>query len=285
MKMGPIERILVFSSTPDVVADGFVVPILAEPIERLAARAAELGFDGLEFLPNPDEIPEPEDLLTALDAAGIGLGVVNSGRMAARDYALLHKDPERRRASMKVYKRYIDLAGELGARVGLGMARGDAAVAVAGPELPGLMRDVFGEIAAHAESARTVVMLEPADPGYVAAVLRVHEAVEQARLVASPGFSIMIDTHQLEVVEPSFEVGCAAAEGRATHIHLYDPGHWPPGVAATRLDWDRIRAAMERYGFHGSGSMVLAPEGDRDAAARAAVAFVREKLMGDGDAA
>ena len=54
-------------------------------------------------------------------------------------------------------------------------------------------------------------MLEPADPGYVAVVLRVHEAAEQARLVGSPGFSIMLDTHQLEVVEPSFEEGFAAA--------------------------------------------------------------------------
>jgi sugar phosphate isomerase/epimerase len=96
----------------------------------------------------------------------------------------------------------------------------------------------------------------------------------------------MLDTHQLEIVEPSFEEGFAAAEGRATHIHLYDPGHWPPGVAPKRLDWDRIRAAMERYGFRGSGSMVLAPEGDRDAAARDAVAFVRATLMaGPGDGA
>ena len=95
--MAPIERILVFCSTPDVEADGFVVPILAEPIERLAARAASLGFDGLEFLPDPGDIPEPERLRSVLDAAGVGLGVVNSGRMAARGFALLHRDARRRR--------------------------------------------------------------------------------------------------------------------------------------------------------------------------------------------
>ena len=142
--MAPIERILVFASTPDVEADGFVVPILAEPIERLPARAAALGFDGLEFLPNPGDVPEPERLRSVLDAAGVGVGVVNSGRMAARGFALLHRD-----ARIAIYKRYIDLAAALGARVGLGMARGDASVAVLGPDLPGLMRDVFGEIAEH----------------------------------------------------------------------------------------------------------------------------------------
>ena len=91
--MAPIERILVFCSTPDVEADGFVVPILTEPIERLAARAAALGFDGLEFLPNPGDVPEPERLRSVLDAAGVGVGVVNSGRMAARGFALLHREP------------------------------------------------------------------------------------------------------------------------------------------------------------------------------------------------
>lgn len=279
--MSPVEEILVFSSTPDVAADGFVVPLLAAPLDRLAARAAALGFDGLEFLPDPDAIPEPEALRRPLAEAGIRVGVVNSGRMAVRGYGLLHRDPARRADSIAIYKRFIDLAAALGARVGLGMARGDARVALDGPGLAPLMADVFAEIGAHAAAAGTMVMLEPADPGFVAVILRVAEAAEAARRVASPGFSIMLDTHQLAVVEPSLEQGFADAGGRATHIHLYDPGHWPPGVGPTRLDWPRVRAAMEAHGFRGSGSMVLAPEGDRDAAARAAVAFVRAQLMAE----
>lgn len=277
--MIPITQILVFSSTPDVVEDNFVVPILTEPLERLATRAAELGFDGLEFLPNPDDIPTADRLRPLLADAGIVISVINSGRMAVRNHALLHHDPARRHASIDIFKRYIDLAAQLGARVGLGMARGDSRIAVSGPDLPGVMRDAFGEVAAHAEKAGTVVMLEPADPGYVAAVTRVREAEEQASRIASPGFSIMLDTYQLDQVEDSFEEGFADAEGRPDHIHLYDPSHWPPGVGPEQLDWVRLRAAMERYGFSGSGSMVLAPEGDRDDAARRAIAFVRETLM------
>ena len=39
--MNPIEEVLVFSSTDDVVADNFVVPILAAPLDLLPGRAAE----------------------------------------------------------------------------------------------------------------------------------------------------------------------------------------------------------------------------------------------------
>jgi sugar phosphate isomerase/epimerase len=92
---------------------------------------------------------------------------------------------------------------------------------------------------------------------------------------------MMLDTYQLDQVEDTYEEGFAAAEGRATHIHLYDPKHWPPGVGPERLDWQRIRNAMERYNFHGSGSMVLPPSGDIDALARQSVAFIRDTLTGD----
>lgn len=277
--MSPIQSILVFSSTPDVVADNFVVPILAEPLDRLAHRAASLGFDGLEFLPNPDDIPTPQALEAAVRAVGIAVSVVNSGRLAVRNYALLHKDTERRRLSIDIFKRLIELAGALGARVGLGMARGDSRVAADLPDLPAIMRDVFGEIAQHAERHGTFVMLEPADPGYVAAILRVSEAAEQVKRINSPGFSMMLDTYQIDQVEHDYEGAFAAAEGRASHIHLYDPKHWPPGVSDTRLDWGRIRKAMVAHGFSGSGSMVLAPSGDVDAAARQAVTFIRDTLM------
>ena len=108
------------------------------------------------------------------------------------------------------------------------------------PDLDAVMRDVFGEIGAHAAAAGTVVMLEPADPGYVAAILRVAEARDAARAVASPGFSIMLDTYQLDQVEDLIEEGFLAAEGMGRHIHLYDPSHWPPGIRdGRRLDWDR----------------------------------------------
>lgn len=279
--MGPVTELLVFSSTPDVAADNFVVPVLAAEIDVLAARAVALGFDGLEFLPNPHAIPDAGYLRRAAGAAGARIGVINSGRLRPKGYALLHRDPARRRASIDVFRRYIDLAGAVGARVGLGMARGDSETTVDKPDLDAVMRDVFGEIAAHAAAAGTVVMLEPADPGYVAAILRVAEARDAARAVASPGFSIMLDTYQLDQVEDSIEAGFLAAEGMGRHIHLYDPNHWPPGVRdGRRLDWAGVRAAMEKGGFSGSASTVLAPEGDADAIARASNAFIRTTLMG-----
>jgi sugar phosphate isomerase/epimerase len=273
---------LAFSSTPDIADDNFIVPVLTASIEELAQRAKDLGFDGLEFLPNPTDMPSAAQLKASADRVGARVGVINSGRLRPKGYALLHRDPRTRRASIDVYKRLIDLAAPLGARVGLGMARGPSDTTVSGAELAPVMRDVFGEIGAHAAKVGTVVMLEPADPGNVAAVARIGEAVAVAKEVASPGFAIMLDTYQIALIEDSIESGFAAAEGMANHIHLYDHNQWPPGIRGPehQLDWQRVAAAMKKYGFKGSGSMVLAPEGDQMAGARKSTAFIRSRLMG-----
>ena len=68
--MPPVTRLLVFSSTPDVAAENFVVPQLAEAHDWLFIRARELGYDGLEYLPNPNAIPAAEDMLKAASSGG-----------------------------------------------------------------------------------------------------------------------------------------------------------------------------------------------------------------------
>src|SRR6185312_3776314 len=120
LEVMPLTELFVFSSTPDVARDNFVVPLHTAPLDAIVGRAVELGFDGLEFLPDPDDVPDGIRLGELARAAGGRIGVINSGRLPPNNYALLHRDPARRRSSMQVFKRLIDLAGSVGARVGLG---------------------------------------------------------------------------------------------------------------------------------------------------------------------
>jgi sugar phosphate isomerase/epimerase len=200
--------------------------------------------------------------------------VVNSGRMGVQDMALLHPDDGVRRKSIDAFKRLLDFAGYFRAGVGLGIARGK------GTPADQLAEDVFRELTEHAERSRTVIMLEPADPGVTAYINTMDEAMTWVRKIASPSFSIMLDTYQLVEAEPSIEHGIRAACGQARHIHLYDPSRWPPGVCGenSRLDWPRIFELLRETGFSGSASVVLAPEGDPAEAARRTASFLRGAL-------
>jgi hypothetical protein len=48
-----------FASTPDIAELGFVVKVLTGSIEALPKIAVEWGYRGIEFMPDPERIPNP----------------------------------------------------------------------------------------------------------------------------------------------------------------------------------------------------------------------------------
>lgn len=270
-------QLCLFASTPEMAALDFVVKVLTGSPEDLACRAVEWGYDGIEFMPDPENVPDPRGFEKALGKTKVVMPVVNTGRMAPQGLALLHPDSEVRRRSLAAYKRMIDFAGHFGARIGLGIARGKGIPGATREELDRLAGEIFRELVAHAEKTDAVIMLEPADPGVTSFINTVEEAMAWVERIASPAFSIMLDTYELAEAEPSIEHGIRAARGRAQHIHLYDPRRWPPGVLPEKdlVNWPLIARLLREEGFQGSGSVVLAPEGDPEPAARQAVAFLR----------
>ena len=273
-------QLCLFASTPEMASLNFLVKVLTGTPEELARRAVTWGYDGIEFMPDPEHVPDPGELEKALKAAGAAMPVVNTGRMAPQGMALLHGVAATRRRSIEAFKRMVDFAGCFGARVGLGVARGPGIPGAGSKVMERMAEEVFRELAERAEKAGAVIMLEPADPGVTSYINTVDEAMAWVERIDSPGFGVMLDTYQLAEAEPSIEHGIRAARGRANHIHLYDPSRWPPGVLPEkdRLDWDRLARVLREERFNGSGSVVLAPEGDAEQAARKAANFLRHLL-------
>lgn len=277
-------QLCLFSSTPDMADLSFVVKVLTGTPVELAQRAVAWGYDGIEFMPDPLHVPDPREVDKALKAAGALMPVVNTGRMFAQGMALLHADALLRKDSSEAFKRILDFAGHFKARVGLGAARGAGIPGANREEMDRMAEDVFRELAAHAEKVQAVIMLEPADPGVTSYINTMDEAMAWVERIGSPAFSVMLDTYQLAESEPSLEHGIRAARGQARHIHLYDPSRWPPGVLPEkeRLDWPHLARVLRQENFQGSGSVVLALEGDPEPAARKAVAYLR-RIFEEGE--
>jgi len=66
--------------------------VLTGSPEELAQRCAAWGYDGIELLPDPENIPDPEPYQRALENEGVKLYVVNSGRVAAQGMAQSDED-------------------------------------------------------------------------------------------------------------------------------------------------------------------------------------------------
>jgi sugar phosphate isomerase/epimerase len=277
--VGPMSdlRLVVFASTPDMEELGYVVRVLTGEIDEICVRARELGYDGIEFFPDPEDVTDGATLERALKAAGASCPVVDSGRMLPQGMTLLDPDPQVRRRAADSFKRMLDLAGAVGAAVNMGGSRGNAPEGVSDEEVERLTDEIFRDLAQHAERAHSRILLEPTGD-YTSYLTTMDEAMSWVDRIASPGFGVMMDTFQLTEAEPSIEHGIRAAAGRADHIHLYDPSRWPPGVMAEedRLDWPLIVGLLRETGFNGTGAVVLAPEGDAEEPARRSAAYLRE---------
>jgi D-psicose/D-tagatose/L-ribulose 3-epimerase len=202
--------------------------------------------------------------------------------MLPQGLTLLDPDPDVRRRAAESFRRMLDLGGAVGAAVNMGGSRGNAPAGLARAEVERLTEEVFRDLAAHAGRAGSRILLEPTGD-YTSYLTTMDEAMAWVDRIDSPAFDVMLDTYQLTEAEPSIEHGIRAAHGRADHVHLYDPSRWPPGVLPEqdRLDWPLIVRLLRDTGFDGSGAVVLAPEGDAQAAARGSAAYLR-KLFASG---
>ncbi len=209
--------------------------------------------------------------------------VVNSGRIAAQGMALLHEDRAIRKKAIDGFKRMLDFAGYFKARVGLGASRGRGIPGMGKDDMLKLAEEIFRELTGHAEKSGAVIMLEPAEAEYTSLFNTNEEVMAMVDKIGSPSFSIMLDTHQLYVAEPSIEHGIRAARGQARHIHLYEPSRLPPGVSTEKdaLDWPNIVSVLKEEGFEGSASVVIVPKGDPEPIARKSVAYLRKIFEDD----
>jgi sugar phosphate isomerase/epimerase len=276
-------KFCLFAATPDMLQYKFVVKVLTGTPEELGRAAIDWGYDGIEFMPDPEHVPDPELFAASLGRTGAVMPVVNSGRIAAQGMALFHESVSIRKKSIQGFKNMLDFAGHFKARVGIGASRGTGIPGMSREDMEQMAEDTFRELAEYAEKTGAVIMLESAEAEFTSLFNTNAAAMAMVARVGSPNFSIMLDTHQLWAAESSIEEGIRAARGQAKHIHLYDPSRLPPGVSPEKetLDWPNIVRILREEGFGGSASVVIVPEGDPEPVARRSVAYLRQVFSGE----
>ena len=293
MSAGLHLELCLFGSSPDIHERGFVVSVLTGTAGELAERSLAWGYDGFEYMPNPDRVPDPAEFRRTLQQSGARLPVVNTGRMIAHGLPLFHSDRDVAARSLEAFRRILDFAAGVEADVGLGIARGRAREDLDSAAMHQHAEDLFCQLADHAVRAGTRILLEPAETNVTRFILDLQEVVNWSQRInsltsaASPHrpprpahagpFGVMIDTHQLMELEPSMEEGMRRANGRATHLHLFDPERSPPGTHPRGIDWTKFFSLLTEQRFRGSASVTLSKRGDSPAEV---AEFVRRHAAG-----
>ena len=249
--------------------------VYRDKLEASMARAAHLGYDGVELaLLSADQV-HPASIRAALDAHGLGLPVISTGQVYA-DARLwfTHPDREIRYHAAERVISLIDLAAQLGAAmVNIGRVRGHIHPDETLQTAQGRFLEGMGRCADHARGAGVELILEPVNRYEINYINSVPQALEALAKLGRPNVKVMPDVFHMNIEDASIIGSLAMAGDRLGYIHLADSNRHAPGQG--HLDFPAILETLQRMGYDGWVGVEILPYPDPDTAARQAIDYLR----------
>jgi sugar phosphate isomerase/epimerase len=244
------------------------VALLSGKLEENLAKAAAMGYDGVELITTDPASVDTAALRSSLKSHGLRVSAIASGGMAfAAKLTLLNADPALAAVARRRLEQMIDLASDIGAPVvTIGSFRGRAVNGLERSKLD--LADVLLRAGQRAGASGVELALEPlnryeADLFHTAA-----EVLEFLGDLGSPAIGVLLDTYHLNIEECSWTEPYrqVMAAGKLFYAHLGDNNRLPPGQGL--IDFRAILRTLRDIGYEGWLSAELFPKPDPDTAAR-----------------
>ncbi len=247
--------------------------------ERVEAALAA-GFDGLEVRDSdPARLGELEQ---AQSAGGRIPTCCPEGDGWPGDF-----DAAARRRSLDRLRRQLDGMGALGGHgvitpAAWGMFTRRLPPMDEPPRTPAEDREVLleslAELAAHAEQAGVVVLLEPLNRYEDHMVNTLAQASELARAVGSPAVRVHADTYHMNIEEDDHCAALRSAADTLGAVHLSDSNRHQPGTG--HVPFPAILSTLGEIGFDGPLSVECRWRGEPADALRECGGYLRGLLDG-----
>ncbi len=252
------------------------VTLLSGKLEEKLAKAAAMGYDGVELVTTDPASLDTNALRTSLRMNRLRVSAIASGGMAfAAKLTLLHTDPAMAAVARRRLEQMIDLAAALGAPVvTIGSFRGRS---INGMERSKQgLADVLRQAGKRAADCGVRLALEPlnryeADLFHTAA-----DVLEFIRDANAPALGLLLDTYHMNTEECSWTEPFrqVMAAGKLFYVHLGDNNRLPPGQGF--IDFRLILRTLREIAYDGWLSAELFPRPDGDAAAQQTAQTMRK---------
>ena len=250
------------------------------PGDSLAEKldfAEEIGVEGLEV----SGWDKPYDRVEELEKAIEGRKIKISSVCGQSTFDFLDPDPAKRRSSIEESKRNLEFCGYFG-------AVGQIVPPIFGPpRIPDLsplsdaitlekklLVEITKELAACAVENRTLFLLEPLNRYEQHLLRRQEDGAEIIRRAgAPPGVKLISDFFHMHIEETNTPETLRKLGDLVAHVHMADNTRQQPGTGD--IDWGAGLSALKEIGFQGYLAYECGIAGERRAALKASVEFIR----------
>jgi len=268
-----VTRQLAFATA--TTATGFGPILFAGRPTQAVRVAAELGYGGVEVhVKTPREYAE-SGLDEALREHGVRLAAVASGRIFSDDgYSLSDPDPERRAEAARRLNDLIDVAGEHGAVLIIGLLRGVRLVDDDAERTVDLLAETLAACADHAATRGVDIVLEAINRYETKLLQTAAETVAVIESIGGDNVGVLLDTFHMNIEEVSPAAAIRATGPHLRHFHVADSNRWAPGSG--HIDFGEILTALDDIEYEGWISAEILPLPDDGSAAHAAIAHISD---------
>lgn len=260
--------------TPEVRGEAPLALLSGSFDERLA-KAAELGYAGIELVVCEPERLEPRQIRELLAKHGLAAAAAATGFLA-KGYGLTLTAPEAelRRAALRRLEELIRFSAAVGSgivTIGSFRGRADAAGGLASAEEK--LHHALAAVEPLCLELGVCLALEPIHPGESDFLT---DAEQTCRFLDRGGHraaALLLDSYHVFRAEPEPLKTFGRYRDRLRHVHLADSER--RAVGGGSIDFAAMERELERLGYAGWQSAELARADDPDGNARRTVEYLR----------
>ena len=222
------------------------------PIDWLVNGASEAGFDGLELHCRQAEDIDWALLSTALNASGLRLTGIGTGRIFAMDgLSLSDSRPEIAAAAEGRLQRMMDSAGDFGSAIILGVVRGRLAADGGGKRHEAHRRlvDSYRRLASYAAKTGCRIVIEGINSKDADSLNSTSELVEVLQDVGDSSVYAHLDYCHMHMEGEDLAASTLAAEGKIGYVHFADSER--KAIGEGQIDYLPVLLALRESGYKG----------------------------------
>jgi sugar phosphate isomerase/epimerase len=271
-------RTSLFIGTPDMPEVAYV-HLFRDPIPQNVARAANLGFDGVELLIGDPATFDGDELAQALQANGISLACLNTGRMVSQfGLTLIHPDKQIMARAFVKLQELVKICHRFGCALNIGLFRGGALDGKPISYSKSLFVEVLQAACDEARPYGVTINFEPTNRFEINFIHTTDEGLEIVRQADRPNLGLLLDLYHMYIEDTDISESILKAREHVRHLHFSDSDRWPAGVSHGVIDFPATVALLKRIGYSGYLSEGLVRTADVDGCARQTAAYLKKLI-------
>lgn len=261
------------SAAPEAPDDAPI--LLTGDICTCLRNAASLGYDAIEYHTRETADLPYDEIIRTMQETGCRISMIVTGRIATQGgLHLVSDDPEKERACVEGFHRYVDMASKLGAGLVIGWAKGNVHSPADLPLYYERLAHNLGIIERYAAEKCVPIVIEVINH-YEVSVFQTADLLMKF-LAANdlPNCKAHLDSFHMFVEEVDIHAAIDQCSGRLGYVHLADYGRYEPGHG--KFDFESMLKHLDEIGYDGYLAIECKHIGDRMETARKGIEYLKQ---------